>query len=65
LAAVQGCDFHAPLKSSSALETARSLLRTTIPALDEDRYFHPDIAYAQALIVSGDLASLATLPGLV
>ena len=63
LAAVQGCDFHAPLQSSNTLETARALLRATIPTLDEDRYFHPDIAHAQALIVSGDLASLASLPG--
>jgi histidine ammonia-lyase len=63
LAAVQGCDFHAPLQSSSALETARALLRTTIPTLDDDRYFHPDIGHAQALVTSGDLASLASLPG--
>ena len=27
LAAVQGCDFHAPLKSSTVLESARNLLR--------------------------------------
>jgi histidine ammonia-lyase len=63
LAASQGCDFHAPLKSSGTLESARALLRTTVPALDEDRYFHPDIAHAQALVSSGKLAALATLPG--
>jgi histidine ammonia-lyase len=63
LAAAQGCDFHAPLTSSDALESVRALLRTTVPTLDEDRYFHPDIAHAQALVVSGELASLASLPG--
>ena len=63
LAAAQGCDFHAPLKSSDALEGARALLRTTVPTLDQDRYFHPDIAHAQALVASGELAALAALPG--
>jgi histidine ammonia-lyase len=63
LAAVQGCDFHAPLKSSDTLENARALLRAAVPTLDEDRYFHPDIAQAQALVTSGNLASLASLPG--
>ncbi len=62
LAATQGCDFHAPLKSSDTLESARALLRATVPALDGDRYFHPDIVHAQRLISSGKLAALATLP---
>jgi histidine ammonia-lyase len=63
LAAAQGCDFHAPLKSSKTLEAARALLRSTVPMLDEDRYFYPDIAHAQALVSSGELAALAILPG--
>ena len=64
LAAAQGCDFHAQLKSSDTLETARALLRAKVSTLDEDRYFHPDIAQAQALVASGELAALATLPGM-
>jgi len=64
LAAAQGCDFHAPLRSSETLEAARGLLRGEVPMLDEDRYFHPDMAAAQGLIVSGRLAALAHLPGL-
>ncbi|WP_068072413.1 histidine ammonia-lyase [Novosphingobium lentum] len=63
LAAAQGCDFHAPLTSSSTLESARALLRAGVPMLDEDRYFHPDMAHAQALVSSGELAALAALPG--
>ena len=62
LAAAQGCDFHTPLKSSDTLESVRALLRATVPTLAEDRYFHPDIAQAQALVSSGKLAALATLP---
>ena len=64
LAAAQGCDFHAPLASGDTLESARALLRASVATLDEDRYFHPDIAHAQALISSGALAALTALPEL-
>ena len=66
LAAAQGCDFHAPLASSPALEAARALLRAQVPHLDEDRYLHPDIAAAIALVRGGALAEAAglDLPGL-
>jgi histidine ammonia-lyase len=65
LAAVQGCDFHAPLRSSDALEAARTLLRAQVPTLQDDRYFHPDMLAASALVRSGALArSVAmALPG--
>ncbi|MFO1239668.1 MAG: histidine ammonia-lyase [Sphingomonadaceae bacterium] len=64
LAAAQGCEFHSPLASSTALEAARALLRAQVPALAEDRYFHPDMAKATAIIRSGALAELTGLPGL-
>ena len=65
LAAAQGCEFHAPLASSAALEQARALLRSQVPALDEDRHFHPDMEAANALIRSGALAKSVgiALPG--
>ena len=46
LAAAQGCDFHAPLKSSAPLEAVRALLRAKVPHLDDDRHFHPDMEAA-------------------
>jgi histidine ammonia-lyase len=61
LAAAQGCDFHAPLNSSDALEAARAMLRGKVPHLDEDRHFAPDMALATALV--RDLATTANLPG--
>ena len=64
LAAAQGCDFHAPLTSSAVLEAARTRMRKQVPKLEEDRYFHPDMAAATALVKSGSLAALAQLPGL-
>ncbi|MDH7639053.1 histidine ammonia-lyase [Sphingomonas oryzagri] len=66
LAAVQGCDFHAPLLSSEALEAARATLRKVVPHLDDDRHFHPDMEAANVLVRSGALIEAAglDLPGL-
>ncbi|WP_199555218.1 histidine ammonia-lyase [Sandaracinobacteroides hominis] len=55
LAAAQGCDFHAPLRSSQHLENARATLRAKVPMLQDDRHFHPDMEAANALIRSGAL----------
>ena len=65
LAAVQGMEFHAPLASSAPLEGARKLLRGQVPALGDDRHFHPDMAMTEALVRSGALVASvgAGLPG--
>ncbi len=63
LAAAQGCDFHAPLRSSAALEAARGLLRKTIPHLADDRHFHPDMQHAIGLVRSGELVAVAGANG--
>ncbi len=65
LAAAQGCDFHAGLTSSDALERVRARLRSEVPTLDHDRHFHPDIEAATALVRAGAVAEAAaiTLPG--
>ncbi|MFZ1932730.1 MAG: histidine ammonia-lyase [Thermoguttaceae bacterium] len=52
LAACQGLDFRAPLKTSPLLEEARALLRREVPFYDKDRYFSPDIEKIQRLIES-------------
>jgi histidine ammonia-lyase len=62
LAAAQGCDFHAPLRSSPSLEEARALLRARVPMLEEDRHLAPDIAAATALVTEGALSRVAPLP---
>ena len=56
LAAAQGCDFHAPLRSSEQLERVRALLRERVPRLDDDRYLAPDIAVATELVTTGRVA---------
>ncbi len=58
LAACQGVDFRAPLKSSPLLESARVQVRSVVPFYDQDRYFAPDIQKAQTLIQAGTFNSL-------
>ncbi|MBB5705982.1 histidine ammonia-lyase [Sphingopyxis panaciterrulae] len=66
LAAAQGCDFHAGLASSGALEAVRGRLRAAVPMLDHDRHFHPDMEAATALVRGGAVAEAAglALPGI-
>ena len=66
LAAAQGCDFHAPLASSPAVEAVRARLRQDVPTLDEDRHMAPDMMAAIALIQTGAIVDLVgPLPGIV
>lgn len=62
LAGAQGCDFHAPLKSSVAVEAVRDRLRAVVPTLDHDRHMAPDMAAAAELIRAPEMAS--GLPGI-
>jgi histidine ammonia-lyase len=64
LAAAQGCDFHAPLKSSAVLERIRAMVRDEVPHLQEDRELAPDIAKAIALVRSSRIAQVAQHTGL-
>ena len=58
LGACQGLDFRKGLKTSPKLETARSLLRASVPYYQEDRFFAPDIEVASSLLASGQLNAL-------
>jgi histidine ammonia-lyase len=59
LAAAQGCDFHAPMRSSPALERVRAAVRARVPALDDDRHIHPDLVAAGDLVASGAVIAAA------
>lgn len=58
LAAAQGVDFHAPLRSSQALQRVRDAVRERVPFYQEDRYFAPDIAAAIDYLRQEPLAPL-------
>jgi histidine ammonia-lyase len=65
LAAAQGCDFHAPLRSSAPVEAVRALLRNVVPTLTDDRHMAPDIEAAIALVRAPALLDAAgALPGI-
>ena len=57
LAAVQGIEFHRPLKSSPVLEEIIGKIRALVPNYTEDRYFAPDIEAVKQLVASGTLDS--------
>jgi histidine ammonia-lyase len=59
ITAAQGCDFHAPLRSSTRLECVRERIRARIPRLAGDRYLAPEIAAATELVTSGVLFASA------
>lgn len=52
LAACQGIDMRAPLKTSPQLEVAKALLRKSVSFYAEDRYFATDINNARDVISS-------------
>jgi histidine ammonia-lyase len=63
LAAAQGIDFRAPLRTSSRLQQVHALVRSKVGFYDHDRYFAPDITAIQALIEAGALHPF--VPGLL
>lgn len=66
LCATQGCDFHAPLTTSNALQQAVKLLRAQVPALGDDRHLQPDLQAAIGMVRSGALRAAVldvALPG--
>jgi histidine ammonia-lyase len=57
LAAAQGVDFHAPLKTSPALEAVRAAIRSAVPHYDRDRYLAGDLEWAKRAVLEGALSS--------
>ncbi|XP_065575868.1 histidine ammonia-lyase-like [Artemia franciscana] len=50
LAACQAMEFLRPLKTTKPLEAVYSLVRETVPALDQDRFMSPDIENVAKLL---------------
>jgi histidine ammonia-lyase len=56
LAAAQGIDFRAPLRTSEKLQAVHGAVRERVAFYAEDRYFAPDIGAIGELIGSGGLS---------
>lgn len=57
LAAAQGIDFHAPLKTSTVLQRAHVKVRSVSAHLDQDRSLAGDMERVRALIEAGAFAA--------
>ena len=53
LAAVQGIEFHAPLRTSERLQGVLRAVRGRVPRYGRDRFFKPDIDAARELVADG------------
>jgi histidine ammonia-lyase len=53
LAACQGVDFHAPLRSSPTLERLRSEIRRIVPHYGADRYLADELEWAKQAVLEG------------
>ncbi len=51
LAACQGVDLRKPLRTSPKLEKIVALVRSQVPAWDEDRYFARDLEAAKSMVI--------------
>jgi histidine ammonia-lyase len=61
IAAAQGIDCHAPLKTSPKLQAIHAEVRQHSPHLVSDRYWADEMAALQAAVLSGEIASEPTL----
>ena len=57
IAAAQGVDFHAPLKTSLKLQSVHSVVREISPHLDSDRYWASEMAALQAAVLAGEIGA--------
>jgi histidine ammonia-lyase len=61
IAAAQGVDYHAPLKTSGQLQLLHSKVRSISPRLESDRYWADEMAALQAAVLAGSFSSAALL----
>jgi len=55
IAAAQGIDYHAPLKTSAKLQDVHSRVREHSPHLVSDRYWADEMAALQAAVLAGSI----------
>ena len=63
IAAAQGVDYHAPLKTSAKLASVHAKVRDHSPHLQSDRYWADEMAALQAAVLAGEFGDPAALFG--
>jgi histidine ammonia-lyase len=61
IAAAQGVDYHAPLKTSDELQAVHANVRAISPRLESDRYWADEMAAIQAAVLDGAIAEQLAL----
>jgi len=61
IAAAQGVDYHAPLKTSVELQQVHARIRALSPHLATDRYWADEMAALQAAVLAGEIGEGALL----
>ena len=59
IAAAQGIDYHAPLKTSAKLQSIHAKIRALSPHLESDRYWADEMAALQAAVLAGEIGDPA------
>ena len=57
IAAAQGVDYHAPLKTSPKLQMIHAKVREITPHFTSDRYWANDMAALQSAVLAGEIGS--------
>ena len=57
IAAAQGVDYHAPLKTSAKLQVLHAKIRALSPHLQTDRYWADEMAALQAAVLAGEIGA--------
>ncbi|HWI88354.1 MAG TPA: aromatic amino acid lyase, partial [Sphingomicrobium sp.] len=63
IAAAQGIDCHAPLKTSPKLQEAHAAVRAITPHFTRDRYWADDVAALQKAVLAGRIHAAEFLGG--
>jgi histidine ammonia-lyase len=57
MAAAEGIDYHAPLKTSPRLQRVHAAVRKLSPQFTADRYWADEITALQSAVLAGDIAA--------
>ena len=61
IAAAQGVDHHAPLKTSAKLQALHAKVRAITPRLETDRYWADEMAALQVAVLAGEFGGTSFL----
>ena len=61
MAAAEGIDYHAPLKTSPGLQKVHAAVRSRSPHFTADRYWADEMSALQAAVLAGDIGETTVL----